>query len=137
MIPSLLVYEDYGLLAIRIALGLILVSHGWPKLRSISVAADMMREMGFRPARVWATVVGSVEFFGGLLIIFGLFTQVAALVLAAEFVVIVARKRFGGGATRGLRGYEFELLILAASVLLTTVGGGSASLDETFRIILY
>ncbi|MDO8469439.1 MAG: DoxX family protein [bacterium] len=134
MIPSLLVFSDYGILALRLVLGAILVAHGWPKLRNIAAVADTLRAMGFRPARVWAVVAGTVEFFGGLLIIFGLFTQIAALLTVVEFLVIVFKKRSGN---RFVGGYEFELLILVASVLLATIGGGSVSLDDMFRILLY
>ena len=114
--------------------GDIFVPHGLPKLRNIAAAADMLRAMGFRPARVWAAVAGAVEFFGGLLIIFGLFTQIAALLTAIEFLVVVFKKRSSG---KLVGGYEFELLILVASFLLATIGGGSVSLDDTFRILLY
>lgn len=135
MIPALLSGADYGLLALRVVLGLILIAHGVPKLRNLSATADGFRSMGFFPGRFWAFVAGFIETFGGAFLIVGLFTQPVAMLVAAQFLVIIMKLKLRQGLVKG---YEFDLIIFASALALATTGAGKAmSLDETFRILIY
>ena len=119
-----LIYSDFGILALRLVVGAILVVHGWPKLKDIRGTAEWMGPAGFKPGLFWAAIVSIVETFGGALLLLGIFTHYIALVVVGEFVVIVlwrikTRYPFKNGKT------EFDLLMLAAALALAALGGGA------------
>ena len=73
--------KPLALLLLRLGLGIIFVFHGYPKL--FTHTRETMQgfaHMGF-PA-YFAYLAGVFEFFGGLLLIVGLFTRIAGLLLA-------------------------------------------------------
>jgi putative oxidoreductase len=85
---------------------------------------------------VFAFLAIAAEFFGGLGLIFGLLTRVASFGIFCNMFVAVAmvHGQFGfwmnwTGAQKG-EGYEYHLLLLAASAVLMIRGAGAASLDR-------
>ena len=85
---------------------------------------------------VFAFLAIAAEFFGGIGLILGLLTRVAAFGIAVNMVVAVlmVHSQFGffmnwSGAQKG-EGYEYHLLTLAMCVLLMIRGAGAASLDR-------
>lgn len=134
MIQFLFVFSDWGLLILRVALGLIMVAHGWPKLKNLKGTAEGFKAMGFKPPRFWGTVVAIVEFFGGLVLILGLFTQFFAFLILIQFMVAILRVK---GRQGFVGGYEFDLLILVAAFALMILGAGTISLDTAWGTILY
>lgn len=131
MFPILYILSDFGLLVVRVALGIILLVHGLPKIKNLKVTAHNFDGMGFKPGRLWGTVAAIVEFAGGIALILGFWVQLAALFVVGEFLVInvwkiTKRQPFVGG-------WEFDLLILAAAIVLFS-GGGVLSLDRFFSI---
>ena len=80
----------------------------------------------------WAAVLS--EFFGGLLLIIGLFTRPAALLNLIVMMVATFLQHDGDISNKGLMSFTF--LILCSSILL--LGGGRISLDHFLqkRIIL-
>jgi len=134
MINYLLIYSDWGVLALRVVLGVLLMAHGWPKIKNIRGTAGWLGPMGFRPATFWAAVVSLLEFVGGAFLVVGFFTQIVAALVAIQFLIIILKIN----AKKGLvGGYEFDLLILGASLALLTLSGGSMSLDNILGLRLY
>src|SRR3989338_6911501 len=84
MFQALLVFNDFGLLLLKIVLGLIFLVHGWPKIKNLKETHANFEMMGFKPGVFWGTIVAMVEFFGGLLLIAGLFTQLGAILIAVQ-----------------------------------------------------
>lgn len=134
MIQPFLVFSDWGILILRVVLGLILLVHGWPKIKNLKATGEGFQAMGFKPAIFLGVVVAVIEFFGGLALILGLLTQIIALLVAVQFLVAILKVK----AKRGLvNGYEFDLLILAAALALAALGGGVFSADSFLGLILY
>src|SRR3989344_6451101 len=129
MIQPLLVFSDWGILALRLALGLILVVHGWPKIKNLRGTAGNFETMGFKPGIFWGTIVALLEFVGGLFVLAGLFTQLVSLFVALEFLIILLKLKRGSSFAGG---YEFDLLILASALSLAMLGSGAFSLDQFF-----
>ncbi len=77
----------------------------------------------------FVAVSGMLEVFGGGLMILGLFTRVAALLLAIEMAVAIWKVHSGGGLI-AIHNYEFPLALLAGCFALATVGAGQASIDH-------
>lgn len=87
--------------------------------------------VGVQPGMFWAVVVGCCEFFGGILVLLGLFTRAAAAAIAS--VMVVAILTVHRGTFFLPQGSEFALTLLAASVALILAGGGAASLDSRLQ----
>lgn len=134
MVQPLFVFYDWALLALRVVLGVILIAHGYPKLRDLRGTTGWMGSIGLRPAIVFAFSAGVLETVGGLALIVGFMTQVVALLVLLQFVFII----FKVNRTKGLKGgYELDLLIAATALLIATTGGGLFGLDSTFGIFIY
>ena len=126
MIPLLAIFSEWALLILRVVFGLIFVAHGWPKLRNLKGASENFNMMGFKPGALWGTIVAIVETFGGLAIILGIATEIAAILLAFDMVVATIWKISRGQKLVG--GFEFEILLITVGLALATLGGGVYSL---------
>lgn len=116
-----------ALLVLRIAFGVVFVYHGYPKLFSrTEFFQQAFAGLGLPP---WLSyVAGVIEFFGGILLVVGLFTRVAALLLAIEFVFAIWKVHLAEGIL-AVTEYEFALLVVGAALVLASSGAGAASLD--------
>ncbi len=122
------VLKPLGLLALRLAAGAILIAHGYPKL--FTQTAGMMGFFGKIGLPGWMVyAVGTVEFFGGILLVGGFLTRLVGLLVAGEMAVAVLKVHLKNGLT-GQGGYEFALLLGCAALALMTVGAGVISLDR-------
>jgi putative oxidoreductase len=120
--------QPLGLLILRVTLGLIFLTHGYPKLtRSAAALENMFVQHGLPATLVY--VSGVLETFGGLLLIVGLFARSAALLLSIEMGVAII-KVHGGHGIMALYEYEFPLALASACLALATVGAGAVSLDH-------
>jgi putative oxidoreductase len=121
-------FQPLGLLTLRLALGVIFFTHGYPKLAHANMAMQVMFVQHGLPAQ-FVYVAGVLETFGGLLLLLGLFTGAAAVLLAIEMCVAMAKVHTVHGIMV-LHDYEFPLALAAACFALATVGAGAASLDH-------
>lgn len=119
-------FSDWAFLVARISLAAIFVAHGWPKLVNFEQTAKNFSAMGFKPGKFWGPLVALLEFFGGLALALGLFVQPVALLFVGEFAVIIVWKIWRRQPLVG--GWELDLVILGAALLLTTLGAGELSL---------
>ncbi|KKU91636.1 MAG: DoxX family protein [Candidatus Jorgensenbacteria bacterium GW2011_GWA1_48_11] len=133
MIQPLLVFSDWGIFILRVALGLILVAQGWPKIKNIKNMSGRTGET-FKPGILGATAASLTEFVGGLCLIFGFLTQVAAFFVAIEFLAIIFKVK---KEKSPVDGFELNLLVLASALILLTLGSGGVSLDNYLGILLY
>lgn len=80
-------------------------------------------------------IAGTIEFFGGLLLIFGLFTRPVAFIAAGEMAVAYWWMHtivFGGGIWLWANRGELVMVYCFAWLIFAALGGGAWSLD-TFR----
>ncbi|MBI5787026.1 MAG: DoxX family protein [Candidatus Niyogibacteria bacterium] len=127
LFPALLDYSNFAPLLLRVVLGLVFVVHGYPKLfGGFSQTVGFFESVGIKPGKFWAFVVGAVEFFGGIALILGFATQLAALLIAINMVVAMAKVKFKMGFVNG---YEFDLVLLAMALSLMLTGAGAFALD--------
>jgi putative oxidoreductase len=128
MYPISLLYGGWGSLFLRLVFGAIMIAHGFPKLKNLKATGSGFEGMGFRPGIFWGTVTALLESFGGIALILGIFTVPLAAFFAVEFLVIIIWKL--GKHMPFVGGWEFDLLILAAAVMLFFSGAGMMSLDH-------
>lgn len=134
-LQPLLAYGPWGIALLRIVTGAIFVYHGIPKLfgpqPGINGFSGWLRSIHVPLAGLFGIIVPLLEFFGGIGLILGFLTQWCALLLA--IIILVATylkmtkmgKKFSGDG-----GWEFDLLLVAATLLLFVTGSGAFGLDQ-------
>ena len=120
--------QPLGLLVLRLSLGLVFFTHGYPKLAHSGAGMQGFFIQHGLPG-YFVFVSGVLEVFGGILLALGLFTRGAALLLAIEMGVAIWKVHSSGGYL-AVHNYEFPLAMLAGSFALATVGAGLVSLDH-------
>jgi putative oxidoreductase len=128
-----------GLLVLRFTVGLLFMGHGSQKLfgrfggAGLAGTAGFFDQLGMRPGRLHARAAGAAEFFGGLLLVFGLFTPFAAAALIAVMTAAILTVHGKNGPWNTEKGYEYNLVLIAAAFALAAIGAGSISLDAAFN----
>jgi len=132
--------NDIATAIVRLALGVVFFAHGAQKLLGWFGGYGFTGTMGFftrvmHIPTVFAFLAIAAEFFGGLGLIFGFLTRIAAIGVLSNMIVAIAlvHSQFGffmnwTGTQKG-EGYEYHLVILAVTVLLIIRGAGALSLD--------
>lgn len=122
---------EYGLLFIRVGIGLIFVIHGWGKISDPQVWHWMGSQMAHLGISFWPTFWGflaaSAEFFGGLCLIFGIGTRFASAALA--FVMLIALF-YHLSEGHDFKRYSHALSLLIVFIGLAVAGPGRYALDN-------
>jgi putative oxidoreductase len=117
----------------RAAAGLLLVPHGAQKLfgwfggHGLAGTAEFLGGAGFEPGLLFALLIGSLEFFGGLMLALGLLTRPVAAAVALFMAVAVSFHAPVYFWTGG--GLEMPLLWGLVALAYAIRGGGRYSLD--------
>jgi putative oxidoreductase len=120
--------QPLGLLVMRLALGAVLFVHGYHKVfGGLHHHADLVASLGF--PRWSAYLSAFTEFIGGLMVLLGLFTRVAAFALWIDLSVAFARVNLHNGMI-GNSGYELPLALAALAFGLIFFGGGPIAFDH-------
>jgi putative oxidoreductase len=119
---------------IRIALGVILIPHGFSKLflNDAVAASRNFVNFGWGYPLAWAYFIGALEFFGGILLAVGLFTRVIAAAIFVEMSVICFAVLWPNWSW-GKRGMEYALFMGIVALAIFFRGGGRWSLDHHMR----
>jgi putative oxidoreductase len=111
--------RDFGLLLIRLALGLLFFTHGLMKVQELSMVAAMFAHFGFFP---WVGFfIAWLEVIGGLALILGVATRFFAVLFGIEMLVATIIVGFSQGI-----GIEFVLSIVSFGLAL--IGSGKYSI---------
>src|SRR5258708_38104613 len=113
--------QPLGLLVLRLVLGLVFFSHGYPKLAYSAAGMQGFFVQHGLPG-YFVYISGVLEVFGAMLLVLGLFTGAAALLLAIEMVEAIW-KVHSPGSYLAVHNYEFPLAMLPGGVCLGHVGG--------------
>jgi putative oxidoreductase len=123
-------------LALRLPIGFILTAHGSQKLfgwydgYGLEGTGQFMDSLGLHPGFLMAVLAGSAEFFGGVALMLGLFTRLAAASCAITLLVALVIVHLGHGFFLDTHGIEYALALLSATTALLIMGGGSYSIDS-------
>jgi putative oxidoreductase len=125
------------LLLTRLVFGQSFAQAGWGKFMDLEVPTRGFENIGIPMAGVMAPFIATVEFVGGLLLILGLGTRIAALFLTATMVVALLTAHFGELAQIWPFSAEDKMLakispvpFLIGVLLLLAKGPGRPSLDH-------
>jgi putative oxidoreductase len=133
--------NDWTLTLLRLVMGLIFFAHGAQKALGWFGGYGFSGTMGFFTQMMhipapFAFLAICAEFLGGLGLIFGALSRIAAFGIAVNMVVAVllVHSQFGffmnwTGQQKG-EGFEYHLLALVIAIVLMVRGGGAFSVDQ-------
>ena len=122
-------YQAYAPLLLRLAVGTIFIVHGYQKLTGLEGFTGFLASLGVPLASTFAIIVMIVELGGGIALILGLWTHWVSKLQAVDMIFAIFLVHAGNGFLNSNMGYEFPLLLLAASLSFVIAGAGPLSLD--------
>jgi len=130
--------SDWGLLILRVGLGIIFPFHAWLKLNPRGPSKGpagfigWLKQMGVPLPSLLGWVVMLLESAGAALLILGVATRIIALGLAIDMLVAIQLVKRGMAKARFMEpngsGWEFEFALLTAALALLFAGPGSIAL---------
>ena len=125
---------DIAVLILRLVLGVIFIAHGSQKLLGLfgghGWAGTLQSMAGMGIPAPFAALAIIAEFFGGLGVLLGALTRLAAFGIASTMVVAILKVHLKNGLFASNQGFEFPLACLALALALIAYGGGKWSLDS-------
>ena len=133
--------DNPATLILRLVLGVVFFAHGAQKLVGWFGGPGFSGTMGMFtgylhiPAPL-AFLAIAAEFFGGLGLILGFLTRIAAFGIAVNMLVAIATVHHSYGffmnwtGTQKGEGFEYHLLVLAITAYLIIRGAGALSVDR-------
>ena len=125
----------YGILFLRVVVGLVLAAHGAQKLfgwfggGGPRGTAGFFGALGFRPPLAMALTAGLSE-ATGLAFALGFLTPFAALAMASVMVVAIGSVHWRNGFWAGKGGYEYNLVLWTSAASVAATGPGRFSIDR-------
>jgi putative oxidoreductase len=124
--------RDWGIMILRVVVGLTFFMHGWQKLFEMGLpgVTGMFGQLGIPAPSMAAALVSFLEVAGGAALIAGLFTRWVAILLVIDMLVATVLVHLPKGFFAGEGGFELTLLLGAASAALALTGPGAYALDH-------
>jgi len=127
-----------ALLILRTCLGVIFIGHGLQKVfgffggPGINGFSQMLSGLGFTPSIFWAYLAAYTELIGGLFLIFGIFSRLAAFAILILIIVATIKVHLSKGLFLANGGFEYNLLIIGVCITLAILGAGKFAVTKKF-----
>jgi len=133
--------NDLNLMFVRVALGVVMFPHGAQKLlgwfggNGLNATLQFFQD-SLGVSAPLASLAIAAEFFGGLGLIFGFLSRVAALGIGTVMVVAICLVHGNNGffmnwaGTAMGEGYEYHILAIGMSLAIFFGGSGALSVDR-------
>ncbi|HEY6758860.1 MAG TPA: DoxX family protein [Baekduia sp.] len=124
-----------GTLALRATIGPLFIGHGTQKLfgwfggHGLEGTGGFFESLGMRPGKRHAAAGGVAETLGGVLLVLGAATPVAATLLSSTMITAIRKVHAPHGPWVTENGYEYNLVLIAAMASLVDHGPGQPSVD--------
>jgi putative oxidoreductase len=125
-----------GRLIARVAIGGLFAGHGAQKLfgwfggSGVEGTAETMHKLELRPAKQHALAAGTAETLGGTLMALGALTPLAGSMIIGTMITAIRKVHLPNGPWNTQGGYEYNVALIAASLMLVDSGPGSPSVDR-------
>jgi len=121
--------RDITFSALRIVAGIILTAHGWLKLTDLEGWQNQLQSLGVAAPEAISYFAIAGELLGGLGLIVGLLTPIAAIGTASTSCAAIVLVHWEHGLMAMNNGFEYPLTLLVVSLFFIANGGGPYSLD--------
>ncbi|MBZ5682543.1 MAG: DoxX family protein [Acidobacteriia bacterium] len=123
--------QPLALFAMRLALGAVMVAHGYHKVfGGLHHHVELVSSLGL-PG--WTAYLSALaEFLGGLFVLAGFFTRVAALAICIDLSVAIWKVHLHNGLT-GNNAIEFPLALATLAFAMIFFGAGPIAIDHILR----
>jgi putative oxidoreductase len=119
----------YAAFFMRLAVGGVFLIHGIAKFeRGIGATAQMLANIGFPFAAIFAVILMTIETIGAICVLLGILTRAWAVAMAVVMVVAILAVKVRNGMN-----FEVEALLLAGAVTLVALGDGPLSIAVRFK----
>jgi putative oxidoreductase len=119
--------QPVALLALRLVLGAIMIDHGYGKVfGGLSHHVQVVSSLGLPGWLAYG--FAAAEFFGGIALVVGLLTRLAALAILIDLAVAIG-KVYGKNGFPSANGWQFPLACAAMAFALIFFGAGPIALD--------
>jgi putative oxidoreductase len=123
-------FQSLGALVMRLVLGTIMVRHGYDKIIPSGALYNFSHMVTRLHLPVWLGYVAAfTEFFGGMLLIIGLLTRFAALMVAFDMATAIVKIHLHGGLI-GPNSFALPLALFSIALMLIFTGCGWLGLDD-------
>lgn len=124
--------QSVALGIIRMIVGLVFILHGAQKIfiYHYTGVVGVFHQMGIPAPALSAALAIMAEFFGGLLLLSGLYTRLAAIPIAFTMLVAITQVHLHAGFFAQGGGFEYPLTLLVANIALVIGGSGAFALDN-------
>lgn len=124
--------RHWGITILRVMVGIVFLAHGGQKVFvfGFSGVQGAFGQMGIPMPTVMGPFVALLELVGGLLLVVGVGTRWVSILLAIEMAVAVLKVHLSHGFFLP-GGFEYALMMFAASCAVALEGPGAAALGRT------
>jgi putative oxidoreductase len=128
MFPQLARFTDFGLLLMRVMVGLVFVSSGWSDVKD-----PVARSKSIGMSKGFTVFLGATEIAGGLAVTFGVLTQLAVMGLiliglgAIQKRIFVWHIGFWGEKNSG---WHYDLMLILMNFVILFTNGGRFVLEQ-------
>lgn len=116
---------NFGMLVMRVVLGLILISHGYPKLVNFATLRHKFMNFLSLGSTTSLVLIIFAELFCGFLLVIGMFTRLAAIPIVIGMAVVFFVASHGNLFSEGERGGMY----MATALFILLCGPGRISVD--------
>ena len=121
--------RTYALTLLRATVGVIMATHGWMKVTHIASTQRGFADIGIPFPEVAAYFAAAAEFLGGLGLIVGLLTPIAAFGVLVVMLVAIFSVHWRNGLLAQEGGFEYPLVLAAVGLFFMLRGAGPLSVD--------
>ena len=111
---------------LRVVAGIVFAVAGWMKWQDMTATVGFFGQVGIPAATFFAYLVSTIELVGGIALIAGLWTRVAAKLLGIIMIVATLMTM----NSMGFQAAQLPLVLFAVCFSLFTTGGGKYSMDR-------
>lgn len=129
-------FSSLSLLFVRIALGAVFIAHGGQKLfglwggPGLQGFAGSLAGLGLKPAIFWALLAAGGEFFGGIMVLLGLYARLGAFLITCVMAVAIYNVHWKNGFFLSNGGFEYTFALSGLSLCILFGGSGPYSLKK-------
>ncbi len=130
--------RDVVMVLARLVLGTVFITHGWQKLDTFGLdgTAASFDQMGVPLPELSAALAAAIELGGGVLLLLGLLTPLAALLLAAQMAGAYWFAHRGAGVLSAEGGWELVAVLAVGALVVGAAGPGRISVDQLLTRLL-